>query len=201
MTKRIKFLFGSIVLALGFLFCVVGLSVNAETEAEQPATDETQEVVNEEVTETTEQQEVVENTEQQEQEQPTEEEVVEKVNSALAWLKQIDAESVKGWLIAIASYLGANILVLLALVIKLVLSKTKEYKQTEFWNQVVAKMDQEHQEKVEKLVEEFNTKMVELQDDLKQEMAKLDDEKKKVAANNIALLKDNLQDIKEDLEK
>ena len=190
MTKRIKFLFGSIVLALGFLFCVVGLSVNAETEAEQPATDETQEVV--------------ENQEQQETEQPQEEEqeeVVEDVKSALAWFKSLDAESVKGWLIAIASYLGANVLVLLALVIKLVLSKTKEYKQTEFWNQVVAKMDQEHQEKVEKLVEEFNAKMVELQDELKQEMAKLDDEKKKVAANNIAVLKDNLNTIKEDLEK
>ena len=185
MTKRIKFLFASVVLALGFLFCFYVVSVNAETE---PVVDE--------------QQEVVENQEQQETEQPEEqEEVKEDVKSALAWFKSLDAESVKGWLIAIASYLGANVLVLLALVIKLVLSKTKEYKQTEFWNQVVAKMDQEHQEKVEKLVEEFNAKMVELQGDLKQEIAKLDDEKKKVAANNIAVLKDNLQTIKEDLEK
>ena len=185
MTKKIKILLGSIVLALGFFFCFCMVSVNAE---ELPATDEQQEVVNEEVTETTEQEE-------------EQEEVVEDVKSALAWFKSLDAESVKGWLIAIASYLGANVFVLLALVIKLILAKTKEYKQTEFWNQVVAKMDQEHQEKVEKLVEEFNAKMVELQDELKQEMAKLDDEKKKVAANNIAVLKDNLNDIKEDLEK
>ena len=189
MTRRIKFLFGSIVLALGFLFCVVGVSVSAETVEPQP-TDETQEVENEEVTETTEQ-----------QEEETDKAVAEDVKSAFAWLKSLDAESVKGWLIAIASYLGANVLVLLALVIKLILSKTKEYKQTEFWNQVVAKMDQEHQEKVEKLIEEFNIKMVELQGDLKQEIAKLDDEKKEVARNNIAILKNNLDDIKVDLEK
>ena len=184
MTKRIKFLFAGIVLALGFLFCVVGVSVNAD---ELPQD---------------EQQEVVENQDNQETEQPEEqEEVKQDIKNALDWFKSLDAESVKGWLIAIASYLGANVLVLLALVIKLVLSKTKEYKQTEFWNQVVAKMDKEHQEKVEKLVEEFNAKMETLQDELKQEMTKLDDEKKKVAANNIAVLKDNLQTIKEDLEK
>lgn len=184
MTKRIKFLFAGIVLALGFLFCVVGVSVNAD---ELPQD---------------EQQEVVENQDNQETEQPEEqEEVKQDIKNALDWFKSLDAESVKGWLIGLASYLGANVLVLLALVIKLVLSKTKEYKQTEFWNQVVAKMDQEHQEKVEKLVEEFNAKMVELQGDLKQEIAKLDDEKKKVAANNIAVLKDNLNEIKVDLEK
>lgn len=185
MSKKIKILLGSIALALGFFFCFCVVSVNAEEV--QPTTDE--------------QQEVVENTEQQETEQPTEEEVKQDIKNALDWFKSLDAESVKGWLVAIASYLGANILVLLALAVKLILGKTKEYKQTEFWNQVVAKMDKEHQDKVEKLIEEFNAKMEALQDDLKQEMAKLDDEKKKVAQNNIAVLKENLNTIKEDLEK
>lgn len=180
MSKKIKILLGSIALALGFFFCFCMVSVSAE---ELPATDETQEVV------------------EQPQEETEQEEVKQDIKNALDWFKSLDAESVKGWLVAIASYLGANVLVLLALVVKLILGKTKEYKQTEFWNQVVAKMDKEHQDKVEALVKEFNEKMETLQDELKQEMAKLDDEKKKVAQNNIALLKENLNTIKEDLDK
>lgn len=187
MTKRIKLFIASVVLALGFLFCFCVVSVNAEVEP-QPADDETQEVVENTTNE--------EETTEQEQE-----EIKQEVKNALDWFKSLDAEAVKGWLIGLASYLGANVLVLLALVIKLILSKTKEYKQTELWNQVVAKMDAEHQEKVENLIKEFNTKMETLQNELKEEINKLDDEKKQVAKNNIAILKDNLNDIKEDLEK
>lgn len=186
MTKRIKLFIASVVLALGFFLCFCVVSVNAE---ELPQD---------------EQQEVVENQEQQETEQPTEqeqEEIKQEVKNALDWFKSLDAEAVKGWLIGLVAYLGANILVLLFFIVKLILSKTKEYKQTELWNQVVAKMDAEHQEKVENLIKEFNTKMETLQNELKEEINKLDDEKKQVAANNIAILKDNLNDIKVDLEK
>ena len=185
MIKRIKLLFAGLFLALGFFFCFCVVSVNAET-IEQPV-DEQQEVVNE--------------TEQPKEEEENQEELNEEIKTAFDWFKSLDAEAVKGWLVGLASYLGANILVVLALAIKLILGKTKEYKQTELWNQVIAKMDAEHQEKVENLIKDFNEKMENLQNELKEEMAKLDDEKKKVAQNNIAILKDNLNDIKVDLEK
>ena len=185
MTKRIKFLFASVVLALGFLFCFYVVSVNAETE---PVVDE--------------QQEVVENQEQQETEQPEEqEEVKEDVKSALAWFKSLDAESVKGWLVAIASYLSANALVLLALVIKLVLSKTKEYKQDKFYQELKAKMDAEHQKEMEDLMEELNQKLVDVQASVNNTIASLDEKKKEEAKTNIELLKKNLDEIKVDLEK
>lgn len=186
MTKRIKLFIASVVLALGFLFCFCVVSVNAD---ELPQD---------------EQQEVVENTtneEEQETENQEVEQVKQEVKNALDWFKSLDAEAVKGWLIGLVVKSGVDALVLLCFVVKLILSKTKEYKQTELWNQVVAKMDAEHQEKVENLIKEFNAKMETLQNELKEEINKLDDEKKQVAKNNIAILKDNLNDIKVDLEK
>ena len=192
MTKRIKLFIASVVLALGFLLCFCVVSVNAEVEP-QTANDETQEVVENTTNE--------EETTEQETENQEVEQVKQDVKNALDWFKSLDAEAVKGWLIGLAAYLGANILVVLFLAVKLILSKTKEYKQTELWNQVIAKMDAEHQEKVENLIKDFNSQLADLQNTLKEELNKLDDEKKQVAKNNIAILKDNLNDIKVDLEK
>ena len=192
MTKRIKLFIASVVLALGFLFCFYVVSVSAEVEP-QPANDETQEVVENTTNE--------EETTEQETENQEVEQVKQEVKNAFEWFKSLDAEAVKGWLIGLVVKSGVDALVLLFFVVKLILSKTKEYKQTELWNQVIAKMDAEHQEKVENLIKDFNSQLEDLQNTLKEEINKLDDEKKQVAKNNIAILKDNLNDIKVDLEK
>ena len=192
MTKRIKLFIASVVLALGFLFCFCVVSVNAEVEP-QPANDETQEVVENTTNE--------EETTEQETENQEVEQVKQEVKNALDWFKSLDAEAVKGWLIGLVVKSGVDALVLLYFVVKMILAKTKEYKQTELWNQVIAKMDAEHQEKVENLIKDFNSQLADIENTLKEEINKLDDEKKQVAKNNIAILKDNLNDIKVDLEK
>lgn len=185
MTRRIKFLFASVVLALGFFLCLFFLPIGVKAETVEPQIDTTQEVAtNEETTETTEQ-----------------EEVKKDIQTAFDWLKQIDAESVKGWLVAFVVTVGVAALIIAVLVVALILAKTKNYKQTELYNQVVTKMDAEHQKKMEEKADEFNKGLAGLQETLKQEIVKLDDEKKEVARNNIAILKTNLDDIKEDLEK
>lgn len=131
----------------------------------------------------------------------TTEEATGVIVSALDWFKQIDAEAVKGWLGGLIAYLGANILVILALVIKIIMSKSKEYKQSQFYQELITKMDADHQKKVEELIESFNTKLDGVQASLNDTIVNLDEKKKEEAKTNIEVLKKNLDDIKVDLEK
>lgn len=123
------------------------------------------------------------------------------ITSALEWLNQIDAAAVKGWLGGLIAYLGANILVILALVIKIIMNKSKEYKQTQFYQELITKMDTEHQKKVEDLMQEFIDKLDGVQASVNDTIATLDEKKKEEAKTNIEVLKKNLDDIKVDLEK
>ena len=123
------------------------------------------------------------------------------ITSALEWLNQIDAEAVKGWLGGLIAYLGANILVILALVIKVIMNKSKEYKQTQFYQELITKMDADHQKKVEELIESFNDKLDDVQASVNETIVNLDEKKKEEAKTNIEVLKKNLDDIKVDLEK
>lgn len=197
MTRRIKILFGSIVLALGFLFCVVGLSVNAETEAEQPATDETQEVVNEEVTETTEQEEEQEEVVEDKEEKS----LLETAEFIIKFLQNTNIESVKTRFYSLLAGLGIDFTLLGILIVWLIKLKVKQFRSSENWQELKAKLDVKHQQEMEQKADEYEEKLDEVKNILLEQIKSFDDEKKKVAANNIALLKDNLQDIKEDLEK
>lgn len=197
MTRRIKILFGSIVLALGFLFCVVGLSVNAKAEAEQPTTDETQEVVNEEVTETTEQEEEQEEVVEDKEEKS----LLETAEFIIKFLQNTNIESVKTRFYSLLAGLGIDFTLLGILIVWLIKLKVKQFRSSENWQELKAKLDVKHQQEMEQKADEYEEKLDEVKNILLEQIKSLDDEKKKVAANNIALLKDNLQDIKEDLEK
>ena len=138
MIKRLKFMFGTLVLALGFLFCFcfAFVSVNADggTDETTPATPETTEVV--EVEET--------------------DEEVDSFVDHLKDLKWDEAEAIIGWII---TYLVANFGIIAFCVIKLVLNKLNETKQSKAFQDALAKLSLEHQEEVKKMIAEFEAQL------------------------------------------
>ena len=146
MTKRIKFLFVTLVLSLGFLFCFrfTSLSVNAD-EGVEDTTPQTEQV------------------ETQEQEEQTPEEAI--ADSFLAHLKDFkwdEAEAVIGWIIA---YLVANFGVIAGLAITLILKKTSQVKDSKAFKDALAKMTLENQEETQKLIKEFEDKLNKVYDE------------------------------------
>ena len=128
-------------------------------------------------------------------------EATTKIQSALDWLKQISAEDLKGWFIGFITFLGANATIFLGVGIALIKAKTSKIQQSQFYEDLKAKMVAEHQTKMENLFNDFNAKLDDVQASLKDTIANLDEKKKEEAKNNIAVLKNELDNIKVDLEK
>ena len=135
MIKRLKFIAATLVLALGFLFCFcfAFVSVNAD-EVEDTTTTQP---------ETT---EVVE----------TEDDGVDSFVDHLKDLKWDEAEAIIGWII---TYLVANFGIIAFCVIKLVLNKLNETKQSKAFQDALAKLSLEHQEEVKKMIAEFEAQL------------------------------------------
>lgn len=141
MTKKFKFLFGTLVLALGFFFCCSMVSVSADEVAP-----ETQEPKVEETT--------------PEETQAQEDEETDKVDSFLSHLKDLkweEAEAIIGWVVA---YLVANFGVIAFCVIKLILNKLNETKQSKAFQDALAKLSIEHQEKVNEFMNKLDEKLL-----------------------------------------
>ena len=136
MTKRIKFIIATLVMALGFFFCISMVSVSAdEGTGETPTTTETPETT-----------EVVE----------VEDEEVDSFLNHLKDLKWDEAEAIVGWII---TYLVANFGIIAFCIIKLVLNKLNETKQSKAFQDALAKLSLEHQEEVKKMIAEFETQL------------------------------------------
>jgi hypothetical protein len=177
------FILGSVITS--FLFVLFfGFNVNAE---EAPTTDETptQEVVEEEV-------EVVEET-------PTKQE--EEINGFIEYFKSWKVEDIKAWVILIASKLGVDAVSLLVLVIYIIRLRLKNIKEDEKYQALKTKLDVEHQKQVEDLMNEFNEKLAEIQASVIDTIKAQDEAKKEEIKGNIATLKNQLDNIKADIEK
>ena len=140
MIKRLKFIAATLVLALGFLFCFcfAFVSVNADEVEDTTTTQpETTEIVEVEETE-------------------TEDDGVDSFVEHLKDLKWDEAEAIVGWII---TYLVANFGIIAFCVIKLVLNKLNETKQSKAFQDALAKLSLEHQEEVKKMIAEFEAQL------------------------------------------
>ncbi len=154
MKKRIKLLFVTMALALGFFFTIgmVSLKVHAE---ELPA---------ENTTET-----------EEEPEESVDDEKIEvpnadaEITTATTFLERFklfkwsDFEAVVGWIIA---YLAVNYATILAFVVTLIIKKTASVKQSKKFQDALAKLTLEQQEEIKSMVTNYENKLEELQNNL-----------------------------------
>ncbi len=176
MKNRIKFIIATLTLALGFFFCISMVSVSAdEGGTTTPTTEETtDEAVTQEETEA----------------------VVDLFIEHLKNLKWEDAEAIFGWVIA---YLVANFGVIALFVIKMILEKLKETKNSDAYKQALAKLSVEHQQKVEELTTNFNNTLETLKAEIEaqnkasqEELEKLTNDQTKEIAKACASISENL---------
>ena len=174
------FILGSVITS--FLFVLfLGFNVNAEeVENTEPTTQETttQEQVNDVV-----------------------DEVQENTNEIIEYFKGWTMDDIKAWIGVIATKLGIDTLTILGLVFYFIRVKVRESRQTEFYKDLVTKMDAEHQKKVEDLIAEFDSKLEEVQKAVVDTLNAQDEAKRKEAEQNLDTLKAQIEAIKTDIEK
>ena len=123
------------------------------------------------------------------------------VQTAIEWVRTWSVDDLKGWIIGAFSFLGVNATVLFGLAITLVRTKVREHKQSEFYKELITKLDVEHQEKVEKMMQEFIDKLDGVQASVNDTIESLDEKKKEEAKTSIEVLKKNLDEINVEVEK
>ena len=183
------FILGSVITS--FLFVLfLGVNVNAEeVENTEPTTQET----------TDENSEVLNN--EEETETNVVEEIQEETNSVFEYFKTWTASDIKAWIGVLATKLGIDTLTILGLVFYFIRAKVREAKQTEFYNELIAKLDAEHQKKVEDLIAEFDSKLAEVQNAVIDTLNAQDEAKRQEAEQNLDTLKAQIENIKADIEK
>lgn len=183
------FVLGSVITS--FLFVLfLGVNVNAEeVENTEPTTQET----------TTENSEALNN--EEETETNVVEEIQEETNSVFEYFKSWTASDIKAWIGVLATKLGIDTLTILGLVFYFIRAKLREAKQTEFYNELITKLDAEHQKKVEDLIAEFDSKLAEVQNAVIDTLNAQDEAKRQEAEQNLDTLKAQIENIKADIEK
>ena len=177
------FILGSVITS--FLFVLfLGFDVNAEeVENTEPTTQETTIKTNvQEVNEAV-------------------DEVQENTNEIIEYFKGWTMDDIKAWIGVIATKLGIDTLTILGLVFYFIRVKVRESRQTEFYKELVTKMDAEHQKKVEDLIAEFDSKLEEVQNAVVDTLNAQDEAKRKEAEQNLDTLKAQIEAIKTDIEK
>jgi len=176
--KLIKILLGSIIASFIFVVCFFAFSGNAYA-AEEVATATTQATATtSEATDT-----------------------ATKVKSAVDWLKSLSMDDLKGWLATAIAFLVTNATIILGLAIALIKLRVSQVQKSNAYESLKAKMDVDHQEKMESLIKEFNSKLDGCQVSINETIASLDEKKKEEAKTSIATLQEKLKDIKVEVEK
>ena len=123
------------------------------------------------------------------------------ITSVVDWIKSLSIDEVKGWLTALFVKLGIDAGTLIVLAIALIKARLTKVKQDKFYLELQAKLDEEHKRQLSEAYERFNTRLEAVQNLLINEVKNLDEKKKAEAESNIETLKNNLENIKVELEK
>ena len=134
-------------------------------------------------------------------ETPEDTETTEEDSAFVKWIKSLDTDTVKGWIITLMAKLGIDTAVLFAMLIYFVKSKVKDAKTSKFYNDLISKMDAEHQKELEKVTNEFVTRLEELQAQVTNEIKKANSDERKQAKDNVDKMKAALNEITVELDK
>ena len=117
------------------------------------------------------------------------------------WVKNLDMSAIRGYATGLIAYLSANLLLILGLVIKIVLSKTQQIKNEKFYQDLMAKMDAEHQKKMEEQAASFENKLESISNAITDELKRQNSEKRINAKESVEQMRKHLDDINIELDK
>ena len=75
----------------------------------------------------------------------TTQEATKEASNVVEWLKTWSIDDIKAWIVVLASKLGIDVTLLFTLAIALIRTKVREARTTEFYKELIAKLDAEHQ--------------------------------------------------------
>ena len=117
------------------------------------------------------------------------------------WVKNLDMSAIKGYAAGLIAYLSANLLVILGLVIKIVLSKTQQIKNEKFYQDLMASMDVEHKKQMQELADGFTKELENISTAVTDELKRQNSEKRINAKESVEQMKKHLDDINIELDK
>ncbi len=134
-------------------------------------------------------------------ETPEDTETAKEDSAFVKWIKSLNTDTVKGWIITLMAKLGIDTAVLFAMLIYFVKSKVKDAKTSKFYNDLISKMDAEHQKELEKVTNEFVTRLEELQAQVTNEIKKANSEERQQVKDDVAKMKAAMDEITISLDK
>lgn len=117
------------------------------------------------------------------------------------WVKNLDMSAIKGYAAGLIAYLSANLLVILGLAIKLVLGKAQQIKNEKFYQELEAKMSEEHKKQMQDLADDFTKELESINQTIVDELKRQNSEKRINAKESVEQMRKHLDDINIELDK
>lgn len=128
-------------------------------------------------------------------------EVAKTTEKFIDWVKNLDMSAIKGYAAGLIAYLSANLLVILGLAIKLVLGKTQQIKNEKFYQELEAKMSEEHKKQMQELTDGFTKELESINQTIVDELKRQNSEKRINAKESVEQMRKHLDDINIELDK
>ena len=117
------------------------------------------------------------------------------------WVKNLDMSAIKGYAAGLIAYLSANLLVILGLAIKIILGKTQQIKNEKFYQELEAKMSEEHKKQMQELADGFTKELESINQTIVDELKRQNSEKRINAKESVEQMRKHLDDINIELDK
>ena len=117
------------------------------------------------------------------------------------WVKNLDMSAIKGYAAGLIAYLSANLLVILGLAIKLILGKAQQIKNEKFYQELEAKMSEEHKKQMQELADGFTKELESISNAVTDELKRQNSEKRINAKESVEQMRKHLDDINIELDK
>ena len=110
-------------------------------------------------------------------------------------------DAIKGLGAGIIAYLSTNLLVIVGLVIKLVLDRSKQVKDSKYYQELYAKLDEEHKKQLQDLTDKFTKQVESINTAVVEEIKRQNNEERVATKESIAKMKGALDSINIELDK
>lgn len=121
-------------------------------------------------------------------------------NAVLDWIKSLDVESVKGWIIALAAKAGIDTMLVISMLIVFIRTKVREARTDAYYQELIAKMNEEQQRKFEAMLNDIESKLDDNNRVITDTIKKQNSEKRELAKENVDTMRNALGEIKANLD-
>lgn len=125
----------------------------------------------------------------------------EATNTLIEWIKNLSMDDIRAWLIAICSKLGIDTMLIVSTVIYVVRTKAKEARDSKFYKDLMAKMDEEYRKHIEDLMNQMDQKLESVNENVVGTIKKQNAEKREEAKATVDQAKAALSEIKISLDE